>query len=295
MKEMLWFAGKILIELVPLFAVATYLSALVARSMKGAAFSHLLRTRRGDLSGRMGAALAGAVTPFCSCGSVPIVAGLLRAQVPLGIALTFLVSSPLVDITSSVLLLTFFGWKVLVAYVGFSLVIALVGALMIEKLVPPAHALRALPQAADLAQSIPRDSWQVRHKDSVREVWHELRKLAPWLLVAAGVGALVQGYMPEQWVSLLGAGNVLWAVPLAVLVGIPVYAPTALLLPLAAGLVAKGAAVSVVIAFVMAASGLSLPEGVMLSRFFRPRLLTTFFTVVGVGIVLAGYMIGKVV
>ena len=285
----LQFFLRVMLELIPFFALATYVSTLVTESLGDRLLARTLASRRGNIAARVLAALAGAVTPFCSCGSVPIVAALLRARVPIGAVITFLIASPLVDITSTLLLLRFFGGRTAAVYVGLSMLLALVGALAIERWMRPENIPDAHAPTPGIVAHEPA-SWRDRHRAAAREVVKSLGKLLPYLLAAGALGALIQEYMPDTWLEALDASGSVWAIPLAVLLGIPVYGSTALLIPVAVGLMNRGVDIGVILAFVMAGAGLSLPEGVLLARFFRPRAVAAFFGTVAVGIVLAAYL-----
>lgn len=288
--ESLWFLTKLLLEFVPLFLIGAYLGSLLGNSLTGPLVSNLLRTRSGNLIGRLGAILTGAVTPFCSCGSVPIVAGMTRAGVPLALALTFLISSPLIDIASTLLLFSLFGSKVALTYVAVAAVISLLGGVLIGWIVPESDSFQDLAITPN-AQSSAVPDWGERHRLALREAWGQLRKGFPYLLAAAVIGTLIRTYMPDAWLAGLNGATVAWAIPLAVLIAVPVYAPMPILLPIAITLHGKGLDIGVVVAFLMAAAGLSIPEGALLSRFFKPKLIAAFFATVAVGIVVSGFTV----
>lgn len=241
-------------------------------------------------AGYPAAALFGALTPFCSCSSVPIFIGFVRAGIPVGVGLAFLVTSPLINEYLVVLLVGSFGWKIATVYVAGGLVLGtaagmLLGALRVER-----YLEKDLAQLPEDLSSTAFSGW----KDRVRAGWAEavsiLGKLWPWVLAGVGIGALIHGYVPEGWIHETVGRAGIWSVPLATLLGVPVYASCAAIVPVAVVLFQKGMPLGAALAFVMAASALSLPEAVMLRRVMRLPLVAIFFGVTALGIVLIGFL-----
>lgn len=240
------------------------------------------------------AALLGTVTPFCSCSSIPLFMGFTRAGLPLGVTFSFLISSPMVDLGSLVLLMSIFGWRVAVIYVVLGLVIAVAGGTLIQKLgmedqVEPYIRAGAL-------QTVPGQT--LTQADRFRFAWEQMtstaRKVFPYVLVGVGVGAVIHNWIPESWiVGLLGGGNPLGVV-LATLAGAPMYADIFGTIPIAEALLAKGALLGVVLAFMMAVTTLSLPSLILLRKAVKPRLLGTFVAVCVAGIILVGYLFNAI-
>ena len=240
------------------------------------------------------AALLGTVTPFCSCSSIPLFMGFTRAGLPLGVTFSFLISSPMVDLGSLVLLMSIFGWRVAVLYVVLGLVIAVAGGTLIQKLgmedqVEPYIRAGAL-------QTVPGQT--LTQADRFRFAWEQMtstaRKVFPYVLVGVGVGAVIHNWIPESWiVGLLGGGNPLGVV-LATLAGAPMYADIFGTIPIAEALLAKGALLGVVLAFMMAVTTLSLPSLILLRKAVKPRLLGTFVVVCVAGIILVGYLFNAI-
>lgn len=240
------------------------------------------------------AALLGTVTPFCSCSSIPLFMGFTRAGLPLGVTFSFLISSPMVDLGSLVLLMSIFGWRVAVLYVVLGLVIAVAGGTLIQKLgmedqVEPYIRAGAL-------QTVPGQT--LTQTDRFRFAWEQMtstaRKVFPYVLVGVGVGAVIHNWIPESWiVGLLGGGNPLGVV-LATLAGAPMYADIFGTIPIAEALLAKGALLGVVLAFMMAVTTLSLPSLILLRKAVKPRLLGTFVAVCVAGIILVGYLFNAI-
>ena len=286
----LYDTGKILLLLTAVVFVAAVLRSFVSPERIRA----LLGGRRQGL-GNLAAAGLGVATPFCSCSAVPLFIGFVSAGVPLGITFSFLIASPMVNEVAVVLLWGTFGWRVAVAYLGFGLVIAVVagwvvGRLGLERWVEP---FVYQVQAAAAAEG-ERPSWGERFAIGRAEVRTILGRVWPFLIAAIAVGAAIHGWVPEDFfVRYAGPGNP-FAVPVAVLLGIPLYSNAAGVIPLIEALAAKGLALGTVLAFTMAVVALSLPEMILLRRVLRPRLLGTFVGVVALGILGVGYLFNAV-
>ena len=240
------------------------------------------------------AALLGTVTPFCSCSSIPLFMGFTRAGLPLGVTFSFLISSPMVDLGSLVLLMSIFGWRVAVLYVVLGLVIAVAGGTLIQKL-GMEDQVEPYIRAGTL-QTVPGQT--LTQADRFRFAWEQMtstaRKVFPYVLVGVGVGAVIHNWIPESWiVGLLGGGNPLGVV-LATLAGAPMYADIFGTIPIAEALLAKGALLGVVLAFMMAVTTLSLPSLILLRKAVKPRLLGTFVAVCVAGIILVGYLFNAI-
>ena len=286
----LYDTGKILLLLTAVVFAAAVLRSFVSPERTRA----LLGGRREGL-GNLAAAGLGVATPFCSCSAVPLFIGFVSAGVPLGITFSFLIASPMVNEVAVVLLWGTFGWRVAVAYLGFGLVIAVVagwvvGRLGLERWVEP---FVYQVQAAAAAEG-ERPSWGERFAIGRAEVRTILGRVWPFLIAAIAVGAAIHGWVPEDFfVRYAGPGNP-FAVPVAVLLGIPLYSNAAGVIPLIEALAAKGLALGTVLAFTMAVVALSLPEMILLRRVLRPRLLGTFVGVVALGILGVGYLFNAV-
>lgn len=241
------------------------------------------------IGANMIAALLGTVTPFCSCSSIPLFIGFTAAGLPLGVTFSFLISSPMVDLGSLVLLMSIFGTKIAVAYVVLGLVVAVAGGALIEKL----HMEKQVEEFIWSAGGTVAETAELTVGDRLcrakEQVAATFKKVFPYILAGVGVGALIHNWLPEEWVEVvLGSGNPLGVV-LAVLVGIPMYADIFGTIPVAEVLLAKGAQLGTVLSFMMAVTTLSLPSIIMLRKAVKPRLLGTFLIICGVGIILVGY------
>lgn len=235
-------------------------------------------------------ALLGTVTPFCSCSSIPIFMGFTSAGLPLGVTFSFLISSPMVDLGSLVLLMSIFGVKIAVAYVVLGLVIAVIGGTLIEKLHMEKYVedfIRNANSSVDIAS--PDLSVKDRMVYAKDQVVSTFQKVFPYILVGVGVGAVIHNWIPEEWVqTVLGSRNP-FGVVLATLVGVPMYADIFGTIPVAEALLAKGALLGTILSFMMAVTTLSLPSLIMLRKAIKPRLLGTFIAICIIGIVLVGY------
>ena len=235
------------------------------------------------------AALLGTVTPFCSCSSIPLFIGFTSAGLPLGVTFSFLISSPMVDLGSLVLLMSIFGTKVAIIYVVFGLVIAVAGGTIIEKL----HMEEDIENFVLTAGSVDIESPDLTIRERLiyakEQTFDTFKKVFPYILVGVGIGALIHNWIPESWIeTVLGSNNPLGAI-LATLVGIPMYADIFGTIPVAEALLSKGAQLGTVLSFMMAVTTLSLPSLIMLRKAVKPKLLALFIGVCAIGIILVGY------
>jgi uncharacterized membrane protein YraQ (UPF0718 family) len=246
---------------------------------------------KNQLQGSFLAATLGIFTPFCSCSAVPLFIGFVNAGIPLGVTFSFLVAAPMINEVALFLLWEMLGWKVAALYVGTGMAIAiaagvLIHRLQLEHLVEPwVHSSTEGKHLYDEKQTWPsRVQWGI---DSVTAI---VGKVWPWVVAGIAVGAIIHGYVPENFMASLMGKDVWWSVPAAVALGIPMYSNAAGIIPIMEALLAKGAALGTTLAFLMAVIGLSLPEAIILRRVLRPKLLFAFFAIVGSGIVAVGYL-----
>lgn len=235
-------------------------------------------------------ALLGTVTPFCSCSSIPIFMGFTSAGLPLGVTFSFLISSPMVDLGSLVLLVSIFGVKIAVAYVALGLVIAILGGTLIEH-------LHMEDQIADFIRNynskVDIESPNLTAKDrllfSKDQVVDTLKRVFPYILVGVGIGALIHNWIPESWIqTILGSRNP-FGVILATLIGVPMYADIFGTIPVAEALLSKGALLGTILSFMMAVTTLSLPSLIMLKKAIKPKLMGAFVAICTAGIIIVGY------
>ena len=242
------------------------------------------------------AASLGIVTPFCSCSAVPLFIGFVQAGVPLGVTFSFLISAPMVNEVALTLLFGLFGWKVALLYLGLGLTVAIVAGWVIGRLKMEAHLedwVRAMPHTAARAVE---DRLSLGERidagfASVREI---VGKVWPYILVGIAIGAGIHGYVPAEFMASFMGKDVWWAVPLAVLIGVPMYTNAAGVIPIVQALLAKGAALGTVLAFMMSVIALSFPEMVILRKVLKMRLIATFVAVVASGILLVGFVFNAV-
>ncbi|MDD4475221.1 MAG: permease [Eubacteriales bacterium] len=240
------------------------------------------------------AALLGTVTPFCSCSSIPLFMGFTSAGLPLGVTFSFLISSPMVDLGSLVLLMSIFGTEVAILYVALGLIIAIVGGTIIEKLHMEKYVEKFISRGGSVDIEAPELTRRDRLVFAKDQVIDTLKKVFPYILVGVGIGAVIHNWIPQEWiVKILGTGNPL-AVPLATIVGIPIYADIFGTIPIAEALLAKGAQLGVVLAFMMGVTTLSLPSLIMLSKAIKPKLMALFIGVCAVGIIIVGYFFNAI-
>ena len=276
---------KITILLILLIFIISYIQSYFPPER-----SRRIMSRFNGLWARIVAALLGTVTPFCSCSSIPIFMGFTQAGLPLGITFSFLISSPMVDLGSLVLLMSIFGWKVAIVYVVLGLAIAVIGGTVIEK----AHLENEVADFIRNGKKIDSEEEKLNQKErlilSIQSVISTLKKVFPYILAGVAIGAFIHNWIPEELVvKILGKNNPLGVI-LAVLVGVPMYADIFGCIPIAESLLGKGALLGVVLSFMMAVTTLSLPSLIMLKKIIKTKLLVVFIGICIVGIIIVGYI-----
>lgn len=240
------------------------------------------------------AALLGTVTPFCSCSSIPLFIGFTSAGLPLGVTFSFLISSPMVDLGSLVLLMSIFGWKVAIIYVLLGLVIAVAGGTIIEKL----HLENQVEEYIRNGNSLDIPQEELHFKDRMKFAWEQVvstaKKVFPYVLIGVGIGALIHNWIPEDFIVKILGDNNPFGVILATIAGVPMYADIFGTIPIAEALLAKGALLGVVLSFMMGVTTLSLPSIIMLRKAVKPKLLATFIAICTVGIIIVGYLFNAI-
>jgi uncharacterized membrane protein YraQ (UPF0718 family) len=239
--------------------------------------------------GNIIASLIGIVTPFCSCSAVPLFIGFVEAGVPLGVTFSYLIAAPMINEVAAILLFGLFGWKIALIYVASGLVIAIIVGIILGK-------MKLENQVEDYVWKIHAKNKIVEHKKTWNERLHEaymdtkgiVLKVYPWVLVGVALGAFIHGYAPENLLSQLG--KIWYAVPLAVLIGVPLYSNAAGVLPIVQSLLEKGLPLGTALAFMMAVTALSLPEMIILRKVLKPKLLALYFGIVTLGIIFIGYL-----
>lgn len=247
------------------------------------------------LVGHVAASLFGIVTPFCSCSAVPLFLGFMQARIPVGVAFSFLISAPMNNEIAIGMLFAMFGWKIAALYVSFGLMVAIIGGLVLGKLgvekwvsAPLWNTQKPSCGGRDFDGIQSRVSFSIEYtKDIVRKIW-------VWVLVGVGVGAFVHGFVPADFVASIAGKDNVFAVPLAVLAGVPVYANCAGAMPLIIPMIDKGMAMGTALAFMMSVTALSLPEAIILKRILNIRLIILFFSIVAIGIMCVGFIFNMV-
>ena len=235
-------------------------------------------------------ALLGTVTPFCSCSSIPLFIGFTSAGLPLGVTFSFLISSPMVDLGSLVLLMSIFGVKIAIAYVIVGLIIAVIGGTVIEKMHMEKYVEDFIMKSSSVDISSPDLSKKGRLQYAKEQVIETFKKVFPYILIGVGIGAIIHNWIPEIWIENVLGGNNPFGVILATIVGIPMYADIFGTIPVAEALLAKRALLGTVLAFMMAVTTLSLPSLIMLKKAVKPKLLALFITICTLGIIIVGYL-----
>lgn len=254
--------------------------------------------KRGTGIGNILAAVFGALTPFCSCSSVPLFIGFVQAGIPLGITFSFLITSPIMNEVAFVMLLGLFGWRVALLYLVSGIAIGVVAGMILGRMKLEPYVEGMVYDVRGGRKSVVRDEqlkWSeriVRAADGTRDI---LRKVWLFVIIGIGIGAFIHGFVPEDALTdIMGAGA-WWSVPMAVILGVPLYSNAAGIIPIVSALLGKGAALGTVLAFMMAVVALSLPELIILRRVLKPRLIAIFVAVVALSIILTGYLFNAIV
>jgi uncharacterized protein len=240
--------------------------------------------------GSLLAALLGIVTPFCSCSAVPLFIGFIEAGVPLGVTFSFLVSSPMVNEVALIMLWGLFGWQVALIYISSGLIIAIVSGIIIGRFKMEKYVEDYVYQIQMGEAGIPNPTWSERLSYAKGYVLDILYKVWPYVLVGITIGGLMHGYAPANLLTKIAGRSNPFAVPIAVLIGIPLYSNAAGVIPIVKVLMDKGMAIGTALSFMMAVTALSLPEGIILRKVLKPRLLAVFFGVASTGIMITGYL-----
>lgn len=252
--------------------------------------SKQILSRFNGIGARIMSALLGTVTPFCSCSSIPLFMGFTGAGLPIGVTFSFLISSPMVDLGSLVLLTSIFGLKIALFYVIFGLFLAVIGGTIIEKM----HLEDSVAEFIRQAKTVPIEGQELTIRERLDfakdQVVDTLKKVFPYILVGVAIGALIHNWIPQIWIEkVLGSQNP-FSVVLATMIGVPIYADIFGTIPVAEALLSKGAQLGTVLSFMMAVTTLSLPSMIMLKKALKPKLLAVFIAICSFGIILIGYL-----
>ncbi|MDD2367191.1 MAG: permease [Desulfuromonadaceae bacterium] len=257
------------------------------------------RTRRilshnREYVGNVLAALLGIVTPFCSCSAVPLFIGFVESGIPLGVTFSFLISSPMVNEIALIMLWGLFGWKIAMIYIASGLLVAIVAGIAIGKLKMEKYVQDYVWEIKVGATEIQEQTFREKLEYAREYTLGLLKKIWPYVIVGIGLGAFIHGYAPADFLLKYAGRDNPFAVPLAVVIGVPLYSNAAGIIPIVQALMEKGMAIGTVLAFMMAVTALSLPEAVILKNVLKMRLLLTFFGIVGSAIILVGYLFNSI-
>ncbi len=250
---------------------------------------------KSEFTGNVLAALFGIITPFCSCSAIPLFLGFMQARIPLGITFSFLISSPMNNEIAIALLFGLFGWKVTALYIGFGLLVAIIGGFVVGKLGMEKYVLiPVVPMSGDLEDVEIKLSLVQRSQEAWDYTYDIVKKIYLFVMIGVGIGAFIHGYVPTDFIVEYAGSNTWYSVPLAVLLGIPMYSNAAGVMPLIEVLTAKGMLLGTALSFMMAITALSLPEAMILKRILHVKLIATFFGIVGLGIMGVGYLFNAI-
>jgi uncharacterized protein len=248
-------------------------------------------SHKNEYKGNIIASLLGIFTPFCSCSAIPLFLGFVQAGVPLGVTFSFLVASPMINEVALVLLLGMFGWKIALIYIISGLVIAILSGIVIGKMkVENLVESFVYQNSIDAKINLPNMKWPERFSYAKNYTWDIIKKVWPYVIIGIGLGAWIHGYVPTDFLARYASADKWYAVPFAVLIGIPLYSNAAGIIPLVGVLTEKGVAMGTTLAFMMSVTALSLPEFMILKRVMKTKLILIFALTVGTGIVLTGYL-----
>lgn len=279
-----------------LLVIAVYIISLITDYLSYERIGAFLEKNKKLGTGNIMAALLGAISPFCSCSSVPLFVGMMQGRVPLGISLSFLITSPLVNEVAIAVFWATYGWKITAIYVGSGIVLGVIGGILLDKLGFGKYVADWIKELEYKETEVEEYSKSLRERmsDINKEASSTIYKLIPYVFVGMAVGAFIHGYVPENFFRTFMTNNNIIAVPLSVIMAIPLYLDAVSVLPVIESLIGKGVPMGTAIAFMMGAIGLSLPEALLLKKVMKPRLLVGFFTTIGIGMVISGYFFNLV-
>lgn len=279
-------------EIVILVILVTYLMGIVTSYMPMDKIRGFLEKNKKSGIGNLLASGLGALTPFCSCSSIPLFIGMMQAKIPLGIALSFLITSPLVNEIAIVLFWVTYGWKVTLIYISSGILLGVLGGLFLEKIGMAAYVADWIKQLDSNRVNPIKDtrSLKQRFPEIHTEAFATLKKLIPYIFIGLAIGSFIHGYVPESFFEAYISKSNPFAVPIAVVLAIPLYIDAVGILPIIESLVDKGVPLGTTIAFMMGSIGLSLPEALLLKKVMQTKLIVAFFITIGLGMILSGYI-----
>jgi len=277
---------KILFLLVVIIFVVSYL-----RTHFNTEYVRVHLQGKSELYGNVLAALFGIITPFCSCSAIPLFLGFIQARIPLGVTFSYLISAPMNNEIAIAMLFTLFGWKIAAIYIIFGLFVAIVGGYVIGKLGMEKYILIPVtPMEGELGEVEIKMTAKQRVVEAWDYTWDIVKKIWLYVLIGVGIGAFIHGYVPAEFIARYAGGDTWYAVPLATILGIPMYSNAAGVMPLVEVLTDKGMLLGTALSFMMAITALSLPEAMILKKILHTKLIAIFFGIVGVGIIAIGYL-----
>jgi len=248
------------------------------------------------------AALVGIITPFCSCSAVPLFIGFVEAGVPLGVTFSFLISSPMINEIAIILLLGLFGWQITAFYILSGFIIAVIGGILIGKLKMETELEDYVYETVEKMKALglvdvelPQPTLRERYVIAKNEMKDILRRVSPYIVIAIAIGGWIHGYLPEDFLLQYAGADNIFAVPMAVIIGVPLYSNAAGTIPLISALIEKGMAAGTALALMMSITALSLPEMIILRKVMKPKLLATFIAILAVSITLTGYIFNLII
>lgn len=279
-------------EIVILVILVTYLMGIVTSYLPMDKIRVYLEKNKKSGLGNIFASLLGAITPFCSCSSIPLFVGMMQARIPLGIALSFLITSPLVNEIAIAIFWVSYGWKITVIYVLSGIVLGVLGGILLEKLGMAEQVADWIKELGESKAEISKDKRLFRERlpEINSEAIKTLKKLIPYIFVGLAIGSFIHGYVPESFFETYISKSNPFAVPIAVILAIPLYIDAVGVLPIIESLVDKGVPLGTAIAFMMASIGLSLPEALLLKKVMKKKLIIAFFTTIGIGMIISGFL-----
>ncbi len=247
------------------------------------------------LLGNVLASLFGIITPFCTCSAIPLFLGFIQARIPIGVTFSFLISAPMNNEIAIAMLFSLFGWKVTLIYIGFGLLVAIVGGYIIGKINAEKYILMDIKPLEGNLEDVKIDlTIKQRHKEALSYTLDIFKKIYLYVIIGVGVGAFIHGYVPTDFIVKYAGSDAWYSVPLAVILGIPMYASAAGVMPLVEVLTSKGMLLGSALAFMMSVTALSLPEAMILKRILHTKLIVIFFTIIGFGIICIGYIFNTI-
>lgn len=278
-------------EIVILVVLVTYFMGIITSYLPMDKIRVYLEKNKKSGLGNILASILGAITPFCSCSSIPLFVGMMQARIPLGIALSFLITSPLVNEIAIAIFWVSYGWKVTVIYVASGIVLGVVGGILLEKMGMAKYVADWIKELGENHAEVAKDDrgFLQRLPEINNEAIKTLKKLIPYIFIGLAIGAFIHGYVPQSFFEKYISKSNPFAVPIAVILAIPLYIDAVGVLPIIESLVAKGVPLGTAIAFMMASIGLSFPEALLLKKVMQRKLIIAFFTTIGLGMIISGF------